>query len=255
MNETKVTYDFPTEVIDLPSKGLIYPTDHPLSSGQIEIKYMTAKEEDILSSKNLIKKGIVLDKLFESIIVTPNVSPSDICIGDKNAIILATRILGYGPTYTLSFYSSKLDKNLETTIDLAKVQIKEVDYSIFTNKNEFQFETPIGKNKLTFKLLTHGDELSIERDMIALEKVSVKDVSSDITTRLRYMITSVDGKTDVASITKYVNSMLARDSRSLRNYIKEISPDLDMTFTYTYEDGEEDVLPITLGVNFFWPSE
>jgi hypothetical protein len=255
MNETKVTYDFPTEVIDLPSKGLIYPKDHPLASGQIEIKYMTAKEEDILSSKNLIKKGVVLDKLFESIIVTPNVNSSDIYIGDKNAIILATRLLGYGAEYKLSFYSSKLDKVMETEIDLSSVQIKDVDYSKFNHTNNFEFETPIGKNKLTFKLLTHGDEIAIEKDITALEKISGKEVSSDITTRLRYMITSVDGKSDIGSITKYVNGMLVRDSRAFRNYIREISPDLDMMFTYTYDDGEEDVLPITLGVNFFWPSE
>jgi hypothetical protein len=254
MNE-KQKHDFPTEIIELPSKGLLYPKDHPLSSGSIEIKYMTAKEEDILSSQNLIKKGVVLDKLFESIIVDKSININDIIIGDKNAIILATRLLGYGPIYKLSFYSNKFREMLETEIDLSKVQIKEVDYSLFNHTNKFEYITPIGKKKLTFKLLTHGDEISIEKDITALEKISNKEVSSDITTRLRYMITSVDENSEIGYITKYVNSMLARDSRSFRNYIKEISPDLDMTFTYTYDDGEEDVIPITLGVNFFWPSE
>ena len=98
-------YDFPTEVLDLPSKGLVYPKDHPLASGRITIKHMTAKEEDILSNQNLIKKGIVLDKLFESIVVD-TVNINDIVIGDKNAIILATRLLGYGPEYSFKFYSS-----------------------------------------------------------------------------------------------------------------------------------------------------
>ena len=100
-------YDFPTEVLDLPSQGKVYPKDHPLASGRITIKHMTAKEEDILSNQNLIKKGIVLDKLFESIIVG-NVNPGEIILGDKNAIILATRLLGYGPEYFFKFYSSKL---------------------------------------------------------------------------------------------------------------------------------------------------
>jgi hypothetical protein len=254
MSETQ-KYDFPTEIIDLPSKGLLYPKDHPLAKGSIEIKYMTAKEEDILSSQNLIKKGVVLDKLFESIIVDKNINPNDIILGDKNAIILATRILGFGPYYKLSFYSTKLGKMVETQIDLSVVKIKEVDYSKFNNENKFEFETPNGKNKLTFKILTHGDEIAIDKDITALEKISGKDVPSDITTRLRYMITSVDGKTDVGSITKYANSMLMLDSRAFRNYIRELSPDLDMTLTYTYDDGEEDVVPITLGVNFFWPSE
>jgi hypothetical protein len=247
-------YEFPTEVLDLPSKGLVYPKDHPLAKGTIEIKYMTAKEEDILASQNLIKKGVVLDKLFESIIVDKKISPNDIIIGDKNAIILATRLLGYGPEYKMSFYSSKLAKTIETTIDLSEVKTKDVDFSLFSNKNEFDFETPIGKNKIKFKLLTHGDELAIEKDITALERFN-KDSSADITTRLRYMIASVDGNSDVGAINRYINGMLARDSRAFRNYVKSISPDMDMTFIYTYDDGETEALPITMGVNFFWPSE
>ena len=97
-------FKMPTEIVELPSKGLLYPESNPLSSGKIEMKYMTAKEEDILSSTNLIKKGVVLDKLFESIIVD-SVNPKDIIIGDKNAILLATRVLGYGPEYDFSLYT------------------------------------------------------------------------------------------------------------------------------------------------------
>ena len=115
MNEKQ--YDFPTEVISLPSEGKLYPKDHALSSGQITIKHMTAKVEDILSSQNLIKKGIVLDKLFESVIVD-NVNIDDILIGDKNAIILATRLLGYGPTYQASAYSSLKGDVINIDVDL-----------------------------------------------------------------------------------------------------------------------------------------
>lgn len=250
---TEQKYDFPTEVLDLPSKGLVYPVDHPLASGRITIKYMTAKEEDILSNQNLIKKGIVLDKLFESIIVD-KIDIKDIIIGDKNAIILATRLLGYGADYPMKFYSSVTGESIKTVVDLSKVQTKEVDFSLFKNKNEFEFTTPLGKNKLTFKLLTHGDELAVERDITALQKLN-KDTAADITTRLRYMITSVDGKNDVATINRYINGMLARDSRSFRDYVKVMSPDMDMTFEYTHSTGEKEALPITMGVNFFWPSE
>ena len=247
-------YDFPTEILDLPSKGLIYPKDHPLSSGTIEIKYMTAKEEDILSNQNLIKKGVVLDKLFESIIVDKGVNPNDIVIGDKNAIILATRLLGYGHEYKMTFYSSKLGKAVETTVDLSEIKTKEVDFSLFKNANEFTFETPLGKNKIKFKLLTHGDENAIEKDINALERLG-KDVSADITTRLRYMIISVDGKEEISHINKYINGMLARDSKAFRNYVKSMSPDMDMTTTHTYDDGETEALSVTLGVNFFWPAD
>ena len=251
MSETR-KFDFPTEVIELPSKGLVYPEGHPLSKGTIEIKYMTAKEEDILSSQNLIKKGVVLDKLFESVIVD-KVDINDITIGDKNAIILATRLLGYGPEYSIKFYSDIVEDIVETEVDLSTIQIKDVDYSLFKNKNEFQFETPVSKNKIVFKLLTHGDELAIERDIRSLQKIN-KETSADITTRLRYMIKSVDGNSEISHINRFVNSMLIRDSRAFREYVKSISPDLDMTLTYIHETGETEVVPITLGVSFFWPS-
>jgi len=214
---------------------------------------MTAKEEDILSSQNLIKKGVVLDKLFESIVVD-DIDINDITIGDKNAIILATRVLGYGPEYPMRFYSSKLNEEVDATIHLGKVSTKEVDLSVFNNKNEFEFVTPAGKNKLIFKLLTHGDEKAIEKDIAALEKFN-KDASFDITTRLRYMIKSVDGNEDVGFINKFVSNMLVRDSRAFRNYVKKIQPDMDMTYVHEHEDGEKEEVPITLGVNFFWPGE
>jgi hypothetical protein len=245
-------YDFPTEVLELPSQGKVYPKEHPLASGRITIKYMTAKEEDILSNQNLIRKGIVLDKLFESIIVD-NVNPSDIVLGDKNAIILATRLLGYGPEYAFKFYSSKLGKTIDANVDLSKVNTKEVDFSMFTNKNEFEFVLPSNGKKIIFKLLTHGDEIAIEKDIQALEKLG-KDVSADITTRLRYMIKGVDGDKDMAVVNKFINGLLARDSRAFREYVKTISPDMDMKFVYTHEDGEVEEAPISMGVGFFWPS-
>jgi hypothetical protein len=250
MNEKQ--YDFPTEVLDLPSEGKVYPKDNPLSSGRITIKLMTAKEEDILSSTNLIKKGIVLDKLFESIIVD-KVNPNDIIIGDKNAILLATRVLGYGPEYDFSFYSSKLGENIDIKADLTQVKTKEIDISLFDNKNELEYITPNGKNKILFKLLTHGDEREIEKEIEALKKLN-KDLSSDVTTRLRYMIKSVDGNSEVGTITRFVNNMRALDSRAFREYVKKVSPDMDMKVQYTHTDGEVEEAPISLGVNFFWPT-
>lgn len=250
---TEKQFDFPTEVISLPSEGKVYPTDNPLSSGQITIKCMTAKEEDILSSQNLIKKGIVLDKLFESIIMD-DVNINDIVIGDKNAIILATRLLGYGAEYPMKFYSTVTGETHDTVVNLANIKVKDVDFALFNNKNEFQFDTPVGKNKLTFKLLTHGDELAIDKDLQALEKLD-KDNASDITTRLRYMIIAVDGNTDIGAIGKFINKFQARDSKAFRTYVKSISPDVDMNIEYVHEDGEKEVVPITMGVGFFWPSD
>ena len=150
-------YDFPTEIITLPSQGKCYPKEHPLSSGEIEIKYMTAREEEILASQNLIKKGVVLDKLFESIIADKSINIDDIIIGDKNAIVLATRILGYGPEYKVQIPNEFGEKE-NVSIDLTKVKTKEIDLSKIKRNNSYDFVTPSGKNVLKFKLLTHGDE-------------------------------------------------------------------------------------------------
>lgn len=250
-------YDFPTEVISLPSQGKCYPEDNPLSSGQIEIKYMTAKEEEILASQNLIRKGVVLDKLFESIIVDKKVNIDDIILGDKNAIMLAARILGYGPDYVVQI-QDEMGNTEEQVVDLGKVQTKEIDYDKLSRENSYEFETTSGK-KLTWRLLTHGDEKKIDADVRALQRLNKgKDsTSSELTTRYRYMITSIDGDESTQAITKFINtSFLTRDTRAFRKQINIIQPDVNMEFEYENPDtGDKEVRPIPMGVGFFWPSE
>lgn len=253
-------FDFPTELIDLPSKGKCYPANNPLSKGQLYIKYMTAKEEDILASQNLIKKGVVLDKLFESIVVD-NVNINDIIIGDKNAILLATRILGYGADYDVTITDPFSGETQNVTINLAKIQIKEVDESLLNPNNRYTFELPVSKAVIDFKLLTHGDELNITAETQAMDRLKSKvkgDLvgSNDVTTRLRHMILSVNGNEDRTYINKWINNeFLARDNRAFRNYVKEISPDLDLTFTFVSDiTGESEVMSIPFGINFFYPT-
>ena len=248
-------YDFPTQVISLPSEGRCYPKDNPLSSGQLEIKYMTAREEEILSSQNLIRKGVVLDKLFESIIVDSSINPDDIILGDKNAIMLATRILGYGPEYKIEIEDEYGDKK-EIEVDLGQVQTKDVDLDVLNEQNTYKFTTPVGKNELEFKLLTHGDEKAIDADVKAMRKFNKGGVSSELTTRYRYIIKTVDGKDDTKSIVDFINNrFLARDTRAFRDYIASISPDVKMEFDYeNAETGEKEARSIPMGVGFFWPS-
>ena len=252
-------FEFPTEVIELPSKGKLYPEGHPLSKGTVELKYMTAKEEDILASQNLIRKGVVLDKLFESVVVEPGLDIGDIFIGDKNAILLATRILGYGAEYNVEVMDPFTGEPQKTIIDLSKVQIKEVDESLLSLNNLYDFELPTSKSKIKFKLLTHKDELDINAEIQALNRLQKgKDVvSSDISTRLRYMIQEVDGNSERGFVNKWVrNNLLARDSKALREYAKTISPDLDLTYEFTSDiTGETEALTIPFGAGFFYPSE
>ncbi len=251
-------YDFPTEVLDLPSKGLVYPKDHPLAKGTIEIKYMTAKEEDILASQNLIKKGVVLDKLFESIIAEKGVNPNDIFIGDKNAILLATRVLGYGSDYRVEITDPFTLERQDVVIDLATVKTKEVDDTLLNRENRYKFKLPKSGKEIEFKLLTHGDEIEITKEIQALERIGKGNTTaSDVTTRLRYMIASVDGNTDRGFINKWVmNGFLALDTKAFRKYVREISPDMDLKFEFTSAiTGETEALDIPFGINFFYPSE
>ncbi len=253
-------FDFPTEIVDLPSGGKMYTEGHPLSKGTVEIKYMTAKEEDILASQNLIRKGVVLDKLFESVVVEEGLDIGDIFIGDKNAILLATRILGYGPEYKAEVIDPSSGEPQEVQIDLSKIQIKDLDSSKLNSENKYDFELPISKKKIVFKLLTHKDEGDINAEIQALQRLQKKGsepISQEVSTRLRYMIQEVDGNTDRGFINNWVkNNLLARDSRALRNYVRDISPDLDLTFHFISDiTGEEEALDIPFGVGFFYPSE
>ena len=250
--------NFPTEAVPLPSRGLLYPEGHPLADGFIEMKYMTAKDEDILTSQNLIKQGVVLDKLFESLIVT-SVNYGDIYSGDKNAIMVAARLLGYGNDYTVELEDPfSQGTKQKVTIDLSQIEHKEVDYSLFENRrNEFDFELPNSRRVVTFRLMTHSLEKEIQAELKASNKTIIKTgIDKELTTRLKHIIIGVDGETGRSAINNFVdNELFAVDSRALRSYIKEISPDLDMTFTFISDaTGEVKELDIPMDVSFFWPN-
>jgi len=250
--------NFPTEIVPLPSKGLLYPEGHPLAGGTIEMKYMTAREEDILTSQNLIKQGVVLDKLFESLIITP-INYGDLFTGDKNAIMVAARILGYGKDYTVEVDDPfSPGTKQKVTIDLTQIEHKEVDYSLFGHrKNEFDFELPQSKRVVTFRLITHKIEKDIQAEIKSMNKTSIRTgIDKELTTRLKNIIIAVDGESGRATINNFVdNELFAMDSRALRSYIREISPDLDMTFTFQSDiTGEVKEMEIPMGVSFFWPN-
>ena len=243
-------HKFPTEVIDLPSGGKVYPKDSPLAEGKIELKYMTTREEDILMSENLIKKGVVIDKLLDSLIVTEGVTQETLILGDKNAVLVASRILAYGPEYTCEVqHPNDPDQQVEHTFDLTtcpfKETVKDVDYS----NNSFEYETPVSKTKIKFKLLTGKEEKLIDKDLKQSKKYGY---NTEITTRLRYTIIEVEGDSKSETITAFSQNMLARDSMALRNYIQEISPDIDLTSEIEI-GGETVSVSIPLTVEFFWP--
>jgi hemin uptake protein HemP len=240
-------FKIPTEQITLPSKGLLYPKESPLAKGEIEMKYMTAKEEDILTNANYIRQGTVIDKLLQALIVT-DINYNELLVGDKNAILIAARILGYGKDYIIE-HNGK-----EYTIDLTTMPEKKVNNSLFkAGMNEFTFTLPKSENTVTFKLLSHGDEQKIEAEIKGLQKVNPNSVP-EMTTRLKYMITSVNGDRDQKNIRDFIDTyLLAPDARALRQYYATISPDIDMKFIPNDEDYTGEGIDIPISLNFFWP--
>ena len=239
MSEFKI----PTEMVELPSKGLLYPEGNPLREGKVEMKYMTAKEEDILTNQSYIKQGTVLDKLIQSLIVT-KIDYNDLIIGDKNALMVASRILGYGKDYDFVYDGESY------VIDLSLLDNKPFDESLITEGvNEFTFTLPNSGNLVTFKILTSGDDKKIDAELAGLKKIN-KDSSPELSTRLKYIITSIEGDREAKTVREFIdNHLLARDSRLLREYIRQVQPDVDLTFTTN--SGEEVAIPINL--SFFWP--
>lgn len=248
--------NFPTEVISLPSKGLLYPEDSPLRSGTIELKYMTAAEEDILTTQSLIKQGVVLDKLFQALIVTP-IKYNDLIGADKDAIMIAARILGYGKLYDATCTCPECEKESKISFDLNTLKEKEFDIekSEMIDANAFKFILPASQREVIFKLLTHGDEKKIQLELENLKKSNKTGISKDLTTRLKYIIVSIDGNDDKKYISEFVDQELfAQDSRALREHIKIISPGVDFNVDFTCQECfYEGKLNLPVGVDFFWP--
>tara|TARA_Y100000310_G_scaffold297340_1_gene330254 strand:+ start:1103 stop:1858 length:756 start_codon:yes stop_codon:yes gene_type:complete len=242
-------FKFPSEVIDLPTGGKMYPKDHPLRDGKIEIKYMTAKEEDILTSANLIKRGVVVDTLLNSLILTKGVKSDDLFIGDKNAVMVAARILAYGPEYAGTVMDPMTAEDVEVTFNLADCPFKKVDDDVDYSSPEFEVELPVSKMNVIFKLPTGREEKLIEKEIAALSKAGK---SADITTRMFHIITSINGETDTSTRRELVQNMLAKDSHFLRSEIRRISPDLDLTQNVDI-GGTVVEVDIPLTTEFFWP--
>tara|TARA_R110001632_G_scaffold54804_2_gene134144 strand:- start:167 stop:1051 length:885 start_codon:yes stop_codon:yes gene_type:complete len=258
-------YKFPTEIVDLPSKGLVYSKDNALSSGKVEMKYMTAKEEDILTTQSYIKDGSVLDRLFQSLIIsngdgTP-IKYVDITLGDKNAIMIAARILGYGKDYEVEIDDPTQPGTMQKeVIDLTQFESTEYDGSGQTelHKNEYEFELPQSKRKVTFQALTEGKERKIKHQLEAQKKASRKlndKTDKQLTIRLKNTIVSVDGDTEQTTINHFVeNELFAADSRALRTHINKVVPDVDLTYEFiSDETGEGRDMLLPMGLGFFWP--
>ncbi len=250
MAETK----FPTEEVNLPSQGYFYPKDNPLSSGKVEMKYMTAREEDILTSPNLLKQGTAIDKLLEALIVDKKIKLGDLLIGDKNALIIAARILAYGKKYDFTMFN---EDGVETTatVDLTTLNDKEIDTKeLSEGVNEFSFKLPNSQRDVSLRLLTHLDEKELDIEAERLKKVSGGLVQG-MTSRMKRILVSVDGKSERAFINNFVDKeLLSVDALAMRKFISSVTPDVNIITTATFEDGTEQEVAVEITAQFFWPS-
>ena len=253
---------FPTEIIELPSGGKLYPEGSSLSSGKVEMRYMTAKEEDILTSANLIQKGVVIDTLLRALIVSngegQSVNYNDLVVGDKNAIMIAARVLGYGAEYPVEMACPSCGAKHKQTIDLTTLENKKCNTDSVNEDGRFTFKLPVAKKTLTFKILTHADEKLVEAESKRMKKKKVggNGVTYELTSRFKYMIVAIDGEEDKTKIRSFVdNEFLSRDSLAFRQYAESVSPDVDMSIYFECDScGHEDPsIQMPMNVQFFWP--
>lgn len=245
-------FTLPTEIVTLPSEGLVYEIENPLSAGTVEMKYMTAREEDILTNVNLLRQGLAIEKMLQSLIKSP-IKYEDLLLGDRNGLLIAARILAYGSQYSFSYTEENSDIPEQIVFDLQELKNKEIDKKIFNNKNEFFFELPASKNKVSFKLLTVGDEKKIEQEIKGFKKAT-NLTAGELTTRLKHQILSVNGDYEQKSVRDFVdNYLLAKDSSALRSYMLTITPDIDLQITFTLSSGREVTESLPLTAEFFFP--
>jgi len=243
----------PTQTLDLPSKGMMYPEGNPLSSGKVDLYMPTAMHEDILTNKNFIQQGVVLDKFLQAIIAS-KIDYNDLLVGDKNAIMIGARILAYGSKYAFKYTDPVTREAEEVAVDLSELQEKELDWSsIKKGTNEFEYQLPLSKQLVTFKILSHKDEMAIEAEIKGLQKVN-KNMSAETTIRLAQSIVAVNGDRDRKIVRDFVKTIPMRDSQDLRRKIIESTPDIVMKFDFTRKNGEVvEGLSIPMTVDFFWP--
>jgi hypothetical protein len=250
MTEQKFT--IPTEMVTLPSKGLVYPKESPLSSGEVEMKYMTAKEEDILTNINYLKNGTAIEKTLKSLLPS-GIKYDDLLLGDRNGLLIAARILAYGKDYQFKYPNPETGEEEVVTADLQTMSHKEINESIFTGDNEFVFELPFSKNKITFKLLTVGDDKKIDEEAKGLKKALGSDPGM-MSLRMKHQILSINGDYNIKSVRNFIDTaFMAKDASELRNYIYEISPDITAKVKIVFKDGQEAEVDMPMNASFFFP--
>jgi len=253
----QLNFIVPTEFVQLPSKGKYYPEGHPLhGKDSIEIKQMTAKEEDILTSRGLIKKGVVLDRLVESLILDKAVRVDDLLAADKNAIVVSARVTGYGPEYvTMVTCPNCQEKSKHMFNLLEKLEAEETEETARpeTSPNGTFFLTlPRTKWKVELRPLNSKDEKAILKMISGDNKKT--DLENTLTQQIKMMVVSIEGETKRDVLNYAIDSMPALDSKFIRNQFSKLIPDMSLRKTFVCSKcSHEEQMEVPITADFFWP--
>jgi len=243
---------FPTQEIELPSKGLVYTKDNPLSSGKVELKYPTAKEEDILTNSNLMNKGLAVHEFIKSLIVDKSIDVGTMLVGDRNKVTFAGRIMAYGADYDTEITCKKCGNSNTIKVNLNDFEDIEINKKLLANSdNEFEFELPTSKVKVTYRLLTVADDNIVNEISKKLGK-KFNGNTHENTNRLRQTIIAVNGDRDKMKINDFIEDMSTKDTLALRTEARRISPNIDLGIYYECENcGYEGEAQLPLDIGFF----
>ena len=259
-SDSPFSFVLPTEFVELPSKGKLYPPDHPLHDQEtVEIRHMTAKDEDILTSETLLRKGLAIERLLENVIINKEVKLDDLLIGDKNAIVVATRITGYGPQYETKIRCPSCGENSEYEFDLRKGEITDFEKNIEeleikrTEQNTFVVSLPAMKVDVEFRPLLGRDERELSAAIEKRKKYKLPETV--MTDQFRAFICSVNAHKDFESINALIEHMPASDARHLMRAYKKVLPDIDLTQEFICSScSHQGPLEVPFTSDFFWPN-
>lgn len=237
------------ERVNLPSEGKFYAD----GLASVDVEYLTTRDEDILTTPSLIQDGTVLDVILKRKIKTAGVDIDKLLTGDKNAIILFLRASSYGADYEVSVRHPKTNKTFKQTVDLRKLKVKEVSEKPDAN-GCFHVHVPMRKKDIIFRLLTSGEERTLEKKAEAIKEAYNHEYSEYSTMKLKAHIVSIDGETSRDYISRFVDAMPVRDTLTIRKKILDVSPDIDMTYQFKAPDGLKFEAVMSVGVDFFFPS-
>tara|TARA_R100000005_G_C4995941_1_gene202817 strand:+ start:698 stop:1555 length:858 start_codon:yes stop_codon:yes gene_type:complete len=254
-----LNFSVPTEIVPLPSEGKLYPPEHPLhGKDTIEIRHMTAKEEDILSSQSLIKRGQAVDRMLQNILIDNRIEINTLLVGDKNALMYAARITGYGANYPAYVNCSSCTERFEWDFDLSKYDEcftgpnEDEEGASYTGRGTIELELPVTKALLEIRALTGADEAFITKSAEMKRNQNLPETG--LTDLLKLMIVSANGVTDRNLISNFVDLLPAADARHIRKVYKNFMPSISfIQETECHNCGYISKVEVPITGDFFWP--